>query len=104
MNVQHEWKYGFVRGEVIDGSAVAEDWADLRGYRPGEALLADELLRVVARLREAEKLLREVEWGGNEDSTYCRQCGRFEWRGHSESCPVHRFLSEQSAAPPAEDR
>jgi hypothetical protein len=76
----------------IDGNGNPE----ARAYSVGgwTHLLADEILRLAARLKEAEELLREQ--GGDGD---CNVCGHFMW-AHQEGCRLHRFLSEQSSAPP----
>jgi hypothetical protein len=88
-----------VRGNgTINGSGPGaphfdSDWIDA---------LADEILRLATRLKEAEELLREVEKFGDKRERDCPFCGL--WFGvHAvtgDGCRLGRFLSEQSSAPP----
>jgi hypothetical protein len=59
-DLRHEWDCFYVDGDLTNGATVAMDWGFTTHprsvYRVGEAALADEVLRLAARVRELEGL------------------------------------------------
>jgi hypothetical protein len=83
----------------LDNFTTVEELGEtkIEGYR---SPVAAEILRLAARLREAEELLLGCEWGHTDYPGTCSHCDNEYLAGHGPGCLLAAFLTEQSAAPP----
>jgi hypothetical protein len=108
MDIRHEWKNGTDLIAVeLDGGVflVKITHSDGSGSIFGDPLRGPEILRLAARLQEAEELLREVDRqilhpDYFEEIDHCPFCNALGHRGHNPDCRLAAFLSEQTATPP----
>jgi hypothetical protein len=83
-------------GDYIDWQLEQKRKGELNEGIILELAYVDRIYNAESRASNAEMMLRENEWDSDPESNYagCGWCSKTKKDGHSDECPLGRFLDD----------